>query len=53
MNHELVMKAAFKEKGKVARALADKITIAVKVDYFKGEFVGGKLRADLEKRFKK
>jgi len=53
VNHELVMKALFKEKGKVARALADKITIAVKVDYFKGDFVGDKLRADLEKRFKK
>lgn len=52
VNHELVMNAQFKEKGKVARALADKIAIASKVDYFKGEFVGDKLRADLEKRFK-
>lgn len=52
VNHELVMSAGFREKGKVARALADKIAIASKVDYFKGEFVGDKLRADLKKRFK-
>jgi nucleolar protein 56 len=52
VNHELVLNAQFKEKGKVARALADKIAIASKVDYFKGAFVGDKLRADLEKRFK-
>lgn len=52
VNHELVMGAQFKDKGKVARALADKIAIASKVDYFKGEFVGAKLIADLEKRFK-
>lgn len=52
VNHEMVKQAPFKERGKVARALADKITIAVKVDYFKGEFIGDKLRMDLEKRFK-
>ena len=52
VNHELVMGAQFKEKGKVARALADKIAIASKVDYFKGDFVGDKLIAELEKRFK-
>ncbi|MBW3001692.1 hypothetical protein KY338_00860 [Candidatus Woesearchaeota archaeon] len=52
VNHELVMNAQFKEKGKVARALADKIAIASKVDYFKGDFVGDKLIAELEKRFK-
>ncbi|MBW3018193.1 C/D box methylation guide ribonucleoprotein complex aNOP56 subunit, partial [Candidatus Woesearchaeota archaeon] len=53
VNHEMVKIAPMKEKGKVARALADKITIAVKVDYFKGEFIGDKLRKDLEKRFKR
>jgi nucleolar protein 56 len=52
INHELVLQAKYKEKGKVARALADKIAIASKVDYFKGEFIGAKLRTDLEKRFK-
>jgi len=52
VNHELVKGAQFKDKGKVARALADKIAIASKVDYFNGEFVGDKLIAELEKRFK-
>ncbi|MBD3304576.1 hypothetical protein GF343_05510 [Candidatus Woesearchaeota archaeon] len=52
VNHELVINAQFREKGKIARALADKIAIASKVDYFKGDFVGDKLRAELEKRFK-
>jgi len=49
-NHELV--ANSKDKGKVARALADKISIAAKVDYFKGKFVGDKLRKKLEERFR-
>ena len=40
-----------KDAGKVARTLADKIAIAVKVDYFKGKFIGDKLRKELEKRF--
>lgn len=53
VNHELVKSAQFKDKGKVARALADKIAIAAKVDYFKGRFVGSALRAELDKRFKK
>ncbi|MBW2973372.1 hypothetical protein KY346_03185 [Candidatus Woesearchaeota archaeon] len=52
VNHELVKGVPFKEKGKAARAIADKIAIASKVDYFKGKFVGDKLRADLDKRFK-
>jgi len=47
--HSLVAKAP--EKGKAARALADKISIAVKVDFFKGSFIGEKLRKDLEIRF--
>ena len=44
--------ASKKDKGKVARILADKISLAVKVDYFKGEFIGEKLRKELEKRFR-
>ena len=46
LNHSLVAKA--KEKGKAARKLADKITIAIKVDYYKGEFIGDKLRKQVE-----
>jgi nucleolar protein 56 len=52
VNHPLIAQAKGEDKGKVARALADKISIAAKVDYFKGKFVGDKLRQDLEKRFK-
>ncbi|MFH1211926.1 MAG: hypothetical protein V1659_03265 [Candidatus Woesearchaeota archaeon] len=51
INHPLVIKARDREKGRVARTLADKISMAIKVDYFKGEFIGDKLREELEKRF--
>jgi len=46
-DHQLIANA--KNKGKMARKLADKIAIAVRVDYFKGKFVGDKLRKGLEK----
>ena len=48
--HALIQKN-MKNAGKVARTLADKIAIAVKVDYFKGEFIGDKLKKGLEERF--
>lgn len=51
VNHPLVSRAPAKAKGKVARALADKLSIACKVDYFKGEPIGQSLKDDLEKRF--
>jgi len=38
--------------GRIARSLADKISIAVKVDYFKGKFIGDKLRKEIEEKFK-
>jgi nucleolar protein 56 len=50
--HPLVAKVKAKDKGKAARGLADKISIAAKIDYFKGEFIGDKLRQGLEERFK-
>jgi len=46
INHPIVVKAD--NKGKAARKLADKICIGIKVDYFKGEFIGDKLRKQLE-----
>lgn len=49
--HALVTNAKASEKGKAARALGDKISIAVKVDFFKGKFIGDKLRKQLEVRF--
>lgn len=38
------------QRGKIARALAAKLAIAAKVDYFTGRFIGDKLREELEKR---
>jgi len=52
INHPIVANAPQKEKGKTARALADKISIAAKIDYFKGSFYGDKLKKQLEEKFK-
>ncbi|HIP85056.1 MAG TPA: C/D box methylation guide ribonucleoprotein complex aNOP56 subunit [Pyrodictium sp.] len=38
------------QRGKIARALAAKLAIAAKVDYFTGRFIGDKLREALMKR---
>jgi nucleolar protein 56 len=38
------------QRGKIARALAGKLSIAARVDAFKGEFMGDRLKADLDKR---
>ncbi len=46
LSHPYVAKA--RDKAKAARKIADKISIAAKVDYFKGEFVGDKLKAMLK-----
>jgi nucleolar protein 56 len=51
INHPIVAKAKQSEKGKAARMLADKISIAAKIDFFKGEFRGDVLRKEVEKRF--
>ena len=48
--HDLVGKLDKKNRGKMARCLADKISIAAKVDYFKGKFVGEQLKKLVEKR---
>ena len=52
IGHPLIAKAPDRMHGKVARALADKISIAAKVDYFQGKFIGDKLRKGLEEKFK-
>ncbi len=51
VNHVLIAGVPDKMHGKVARALADKISIAAKVDYFQGKFIGDKLRKVLEDKF--
>lgn len=53
INHEFVQKAGKIDKGKAARVLADKIFLAARVDYFKGEYIGDELLKELEARFKK
>jgi len=48
--HPLVAKVNKSSRGKAARVLADKISLAARVDFFKGSFVGDRLRKDVEKR---
>jgi nucleolar protein 56 len=51
LQHPLLQRAKMPDRGKVARALADKIAMAAKIDYFKGQLIGDKLRLELEKKF--
>jgi nucleolar protein 56 len=46
--HPLVHQAPRWQRGKIARALASKLSIAARVDAFKGEFIGDKLKRDFE-----
>jgi len=50
--HQLIQKSKKSLHGKVARSLADKLSIAVKIDYFKGKFIGDKLKKELVDKFK-
>jgi len=40
------------QRGKIARALAGKIAIAARVDYFTGEYIADELKEDLKNRIK-
>jgi nucleolar protein 56 len=48
--HPLIHDAKRWQRGKIARALAGKLSIAARVDAFKGEYAGDELKADLDKR---
>jgi nucleolar protein 56 len=50
--HPLVSQASKKNKGRMARTLASKISIAAKVDFHGGEPIGEKLRKGTEERAK-
>lgn len=50
ISHPLIAGAPDKLHGKIARALADKISMAAKIDYFQGRFIGDELRGELEKK---
>jgi nucleolar protein 56 len=52
VQHPFVISAPKESKGKAARMLADKILLAAKVDYFKGEFIGERLNKELKEKFK-
>ena len=36
----------------MARTLASKLSLAIKIDFFKGEFIADKMKESLEKKFK-
>lgn len=48
--HSLLHEAKRWQRGKIARALAGKLAIAVRTDVFGGRYIGEDLKADLEKR---
>jgi nucleolar protein 56 len=48
--HPLVSQASKKSKGKIARTLASKISIAAKVDFYGGEPIGDRLKKESEER---
>lgn len=48
--HPAIHKSPRWQRGKIARALAAKLAIAAKVDFFSGRFVGDKLSTELEQR---
>lgn len=49
-NHPAICNAPKKQRGKLARALATKISTAAKADAFSKRFIAEKLKADFEKR---
>ncbi|MEM5879279.1 MAG: hypothetical protein QXU74_02180 [Candidatus Aenigmatarchaeota archaeon] len=52
-NHPLVLNAPEKLKGKVARIVAAKLSIAAKLDFYSKEYKGDKLKKELEEKVKK
>ncbi len=48
--HTLIHDAKRWQRGKIARAIAGKLTIAVRIDAFGGQYVGDKLKKSLDKR---
>jgi len=50
--HTLIHEAKRWQRGKMARALAGKLSIAARTDAFSGKYLGDNLKAGLEKRIK-
>jgi len=53
LGHSIVQQMPKAKQGKAARVLADKISLAVRIDYFKGEFRGEQLLLDVKKKLDK
>jgi nucleolar protein 56 len=51
-NHQLIQNAPERLKGRVARVLASKLSIAAKMDYYSKEYRGDKLKKELQERVK-
>ncbi len=49
--HPLIQKGKRNERGKIARSLADKLSLCCRLDYFKGEFKAKEYKEKLEKKF--
>lgn len=47
-----VQKASRDDRGKVARVLASKLSLAAKLDYYKGAFMGDSMKLDMENLLK-
>ena len=50
--HPAINGSPMEQRGRIARALATKLAIAAKADYFTGNYIAEKLKADFEKRLK-
>jgi len=48
INHPFVLNAPKPKQGKAARLLADKLSIAAKLDFFKGDFLAPMLKKEIE-----
>ncbi|MHA1743710.1 MAG: NOP5/NOP56 family protein, partial [Candidatus Heimdallarchaeota archaeon] len=51
-NHPMIQGSPEKLRGRVARALASKLSIAAKMDYYSKEYKADKLKKDLEEKVK-
>ncbi len=48
--YQAISRSPWWQRGKIARALAGKLAIAARVDYFSGEYIGEELKKELEQR---
>ncbi len=53
LQHPYVHRAPEDLRGKIARAFANKIAIAARIDYFDGDFKGEEMREELEEKIEK